>query len=208
MGYGMAATGEMGIGNTTPTSVLAALYLGLDAEDVAGRGAGLSDEAFIVKKNVIKKAIERVKNQINHDRQTMSPNRATLQNKQASDEAFKILAQAGGLEIAAMAGAFLGGVKYRMPIVIDGAISSVAALAAYRMDNRVKNFAFASHESEEITGRLALEEMGLKAPLHAEMRLGEGTGAMALFPLLDMGMAVYTNMGSFDDYNIESYKRF
>jgi cobyrinic acid a,c-diamide synthase len=198
MGYGMIATGEMGIGNTTPTSVLAAIYLGLDAEAVAGRGAGLSDEAFAIKKKIIKKAIDRVKNQPSNEKQNIS----------AAKEAFHILAQAGGLEIAAMAGAFLGGVKYRMPIVIDGAISSVAALAAYRMDNRVRNFVFASHESEEITGRLALEEMGLKAPLHAEMCLGEGTGAMTLFPLLDMGMSVYTNMGSFDDYNIESYKRF
>jgi cobyrinic acid a,c-diamide synthase len=198
MGYWFIATGEMGIGNTTPTSVLAALYLGLDSEAVAGRGAGLSDEAFAIKKRIIKKATDRVKNLLSHEKQKFS----------ASEEAFKILAQAGGLEIAAMAGVFLGGVKYRIPIVIDGAISSVAALAAYRMDNRVKNFAFASHESEEMTGRLALEEMGLKAPLHAEMCLGEGTGAMTLFPLLDMGMSVYTNMGSFDDYNIESYKRF
>jgi cobyrinic acid a,c-diamide synthase len=196
--YGMIATGEMGIGNTTPTSVLAALYLGLDAETVAGRGAGLSDEAFAIKKKIINKAIDRVKNQSFYENKNIS----------AADKTFYILAQAGGLEIAAMAGAFLGGVKYRMPIVIDGAISSVAALVAYRMDNRVKNFAFASHESEEITGRLALEEMGLKAPVHAGMRLGEGTGAMTLFPILDMGMSVYTNMGSFDDYNIESYKRF
>lgn len=188
-GYGIVATGEMGIGNTTPTSVLAALYLGLDAAQVTGRGAGLSDEGLTVKRKVIDRAIKRVR-------------------ELGMTDPFDILAQAGGLEIAGMAGAFLGGVKYRMPIVIDGAISSVAALAAYRMDNRVKAFALASHESEELTGKLALEEMGLDAPVHAGMCLGEGTGAMTLLPLLDMAAAVYTNMGRFDDYSIETYKRF
>lgn len=189
MGYGIVATGEMGIGNTTPTSALAALYLRLDAEAVTGRGAGLSDEGLALKRNVIYRTVRRVR-------------------ELGITDPFEILAQAGGLEIAGMAGAFLGGVKYRMPIVIDGAISSVAALAAYRMDERVRNFALASHESEELTGKLALEELGLEAPVHAGMCLGEGTGAMTLFPLLDMAASVYLNMGSFDDYSIEKYKRY
>ncbi|MCD7835699.1 MAG: cobyrinate a,c-diamide synthase [Lachnospiraceae bacterium] len=188
-GYGLIATGEMGIGNTTPTSVLAALYLGLTPDAVLGRGAGLSDEGLAVKREVIGRAVSRVRGL-------------------GISDAFEILAQAGGLEIAGMAGAFLGGVKYRMPIIIDGAISSVAALAAYRMDSRVRRFAFASHESNELTGRLALEEMGLKAPVHAEMCLGEGTGAMTLIPLLDMAVSVYVNMGSFEDYSIEAYQRY
>lgn len=189
MGYGIIATGEMGIGNTTSTSVLAALYMGLGAEDVTGRGAGLSDKGLELKKKVIDRAIGRVRGL-------------------GITDPFEILAQAGGLEIAGMAGAFLGGVRYRIPVVIDGAISAVAALAAYRMDKRVRDFALASHESEEITGKLALEEMGLEAPVHAGMCLGEGTGAMTLFPLLDMAASVYLNMGSFDDYSIECYKRY
>lgn len=189
MGYGIVATGEMGIGNTTPTSALAALYMGLDADAVTGRGAGLSDEGLALKRNVIDRTVRRVR-------------------ELGITDPFEILAQAGGLEIAGMAGAFLGGVKYRMPIVIDGAISSVAALAAFRMDERVRDFALASHESEELTGKLALEEMGLEAPVHAGMCLGEGTGAMTLFPLLDMAASVYLNMGSFDDYSIETYKRY
>lgn len=189
MGYGIVATGEMGIGNTTPTSALAALYLGLDAEEVTGRGAGLSDEGLRVKRTVIDRAVGRVR-------------------RLGLTDPFQVLAQAGGLEIAAMAGAFLGGVKYRVPVVIDGAISSVAALAACRMDDRVRDFAIASHESEELTGRLALKELGLCAPVHAGMCLGEGTGAMTFFPLLDMAVSVYVNMGSFDDYCIETYQRY
>lgn len=189
MGYGIVATGEMGIGNTTPTSVLAALFLHLSAEEVTGKGAGLSKEGLERKRLVVNRAIERVK-------------------KMGITDPMELLAQAGGYEIAGMAGVFLGGVQFRMPIVIDGAISSVAALAAARIDKRVKKYAIASHESEELTGKLALKELGLSAPIHAGMCLGEGTGAMALLPLIDMALSVYENMGSFTEYQITPYVRY
>ena len=107
-----------------------------------------------------------------------------------------------------MTGAFLGGMENRIPMVIDGAIAAVAALTACRIDSGVKDYLLASHVSEEPVGRLALEDMGLEALLHGRMCLGEGTGAVALFPLLDMATEVYRRMGSFEDYAIEAYERF
>ncbi len=188
LGYGIIATGEMGIGNTTPTSVLAALFLDLAAEQVTGRGAGLNDAGMIKKRRVIGQAISRVR------------------EKQLTDT-IDILAEVGGYEIAGMAGLFLGGVLYDMPIVIDGAISAVAALAAYRMDDRVPYYAIASHVSEEMTGQLALSAMHLQALLHGRMCLGEGSGAVAVLPALDMGLSVYANMGTFSDLQIDAYER-
>lgn len=189
MGYRILATGEMGIGNTTPTSALAAVFLQMEPEKVTGKGAGLSEEGLCKKCQAVKAAVERI-------------------HKKGLTDPVEILAEAGGFEIAGMAGVFLGGVKYRIPIVIDGAISSVAALTAMKIDPRVADYAIASHQSQEVTGKLALEALGAEAILHGRMCLGEGTGAMALFPLLDMAMAVYRNMGTFDEYQIEAYKRF
>lgn len=189
MGYRILATGEMGIGNTTPTSVLAAVFLNQSVENVTGRGAGLSDEGICRKCKVVMQAVNRIR-------------------KKDLTDAVEILAEAGGYEIAAMAGVFLGGMECRIPVVVDGAISAVAALSAVKIDNRVKDYLLASHVSEEPVGRLALDAMGLEAVLHGRMCLGEGTGAMALFPLLDMAVEVYKNMGSFTDYAIDPYERF
>ena len=189
MGYRIVATGEMGIGNTTCTSVLAAVFLDLTAEEVTGKGAGLSLEGIKRKRQVVGEAAKRIR------------------EKNLSDPT-DILAEAGGYEIAGMVGAFLGGVIHGIPIVIDGAISSVAALTAARIDPRVADFVLASHVSEEVTGRLALKELGGEAILHGRMCLGEGTGAVALFPLLDMALEVYKNMGTFTEYEIEPYTRF
>ena len=189
MGYRILATGEMGIGNTTPTSALAAVFLQQSPEIVTGKGAGLSEEGLHKKCQAVGAAVERIR-------------------KKGLTDPVEILAEAGGFEIAGMAGVFLGGVKYRIPIVIDGAISSVAALTAMKIDPRVADYVIASHQSHEVTGKLALEALGAEAILHGRMCLGEGTGAMAIFPLLDMAMEVYRNMGTFDDYRIEAYTRF
>lgn len=189
MGYTIIATGEMGIGNTTPTSALAAVFLNQPAEAVTGKGAGLSKEGISKKCRVVAKAAARVR-------------------EKGLTDPIDILAEAGGYEIAAMAGVYLGGVKWRLPIVIDGAISSIAALAANRIDCRAADYMLASHESNELTGKLALHALGLQAPVHGGMCLGEGTGAMTLFPLLSMAMEVYKNMGTFTEYSIEAYTRF
>lgn len=189
MGYTILATGEMGIGNTTPSSALASVFLDLPAEAVTGRGAGLSREGIRKKCKVVAAAVRRVR-------------------EKGLTDPVEILAEAGGLEIAVMTGIFLGGIKWRMPVVIDGAISSIAALTANKIDQRAVDFMLASHESGELTGRLALNALHLKAPIHAEMCLGEGTGAVTLFPLLAMAMEVYRNMGTFQEYKIEAYTRF
>ncbi|MCM1567911.1 MAG: cobyrinate a,c-diamide synthase [Roseburia sp.] len=187
-GYTIIATGEMGIGNTTPTSVLAALLLGETPETVTGKGAGLDKEGLCRKREAVRLACERVR-------------------RRGWKNPLELLAQAGGFELVMMSGIFLGGVAYGLPIVVDGAISAVAALAASKLDPRVPDFLLASHVSEEAAGRLALEALGIEAILRGRMHLGEGTGAMALFPLLDMAVEVYGSMGGFEDYGIEAYER-
>lgn len=195
MGYHILATGEMGIGNTTPTSALAAIFLQKSAEEVTGKGAGLSAEGLQKKVSVVEDVVDRVRK------------KGLLENL-GSDNALAILAEAGGYEIAAMAGVYLGGVACHMPIVMDGAISTVAALVAMHLDQRVAGIVLASHVSEERSGKLALQALGAEAFIHGRMCLGEGTGAMTVFPLLDMAVKVYENMGTFEEYEIEAYVRY
>lgn len=187
-GYTIIATGEMGIGNTTPTSALASLFLGEEPETVTGRGAGLDEEGLRKKQQAVRMACERVA-------------------RKGLEDPLELLAEAGGFEIAMMSGVFLGGVRFGIPIVVDGAISAVAALVASKLDARVPDFLLASHVSGEPAGRLALTALGAEAILHGRMHLGEGTGAVALFPLLDMAVEVYGSMGSFGDFGIEAYER-
>ena len=189
MGYEILAVGEMGIGNTTPTSALLAALLELPAEAVTGRGAGLDDAGLIRKRRVIAQALARV---------------AQTEN---ADGAKKLLAELGGLEIAGMVGVFLGAKAYAIPVVLDGAITCVAALAAQRIEPDITDYLFASHVSQEASGRLALDALGLPAVIHGRLCLGEGSGAMMLFPLLDMALSVYKNMGTFADLSIEAYSR-
>ena len=188
-GYDILLTGEMGIGNTTPTSALFSAYLGLPVEETVGRGAGLSDEGLERKRDCVRRALRRV----NHK------------------NAKQLLFELGGLEIATMAGMFLGAVEEQMPIVIDGAISTAAALAASRIceeEKAVADVTLASHVSKDGAARKALEALGLRAIIDADMSLGEGSGAVLLLPLLDAALAVYRGMGSFDDIHVEAYHRF
>lgn len=186
-GYDIIATGEMGIGNTTPASALASALLSIPAKEATGRGAGLSKEAYARKIQVVEQAVARV-------------------GKDA--DAFTLLCELGGYDIAGMTGCFLGGIRYRIPVIIDGAISSVAALVADRLDCRTKNYVIASHKSDEITGKLALKSLGLEPVIHGKMRLGEGTGAIAMLPLIEMGCRVYEQMGTFEENKIEAYEDY
>ena len=133
--------------------------------------------------------------------------RGLLENT-GSENALAVLAEIGGYEIATMAGVYLGGVQYHMPVVMDGAISAAAALAAVHLDERVKDILIASHESDEKSGKLVLQALGAEALVHGRMCLGEGTGAMTVFPILDMAVEVYKNMGTFAAYEIEPYVRY
>ena len=188
-GYDILLTGEMGIGNTTPTSALLSAYLGLPVEETVGRGAGLSDEGLERKRDCVRRALRRV----GHKNEK------------------QLLFELGGLEIATMAGMFLGAVEEQMPIVIDGAISTAAALAAsriYEEEEAVADVTLASHVSKDGAARKALEALGLRAIIDADMSLGEGSGAVLLMPMLDAALAVYRGMGSFDDIHVEAYHRF
>ena len=130
-----------------------------------------------------------------------------LARVQGTTDAKQLLAELGGLEIAGMVGVFLGARQYQIPVVLDGAITCVAALVAMRMDAEIVDYLLTSHVSEEASGRLALDALGLPAVIHGKMCLGEGSGAMMLFPLLDMAFSIYKNMGTFDDLSIEAYSR-
>lgn len=211
-GYEILAVGEMGIGNTTPTSALLAALLDLPAESVTGRGAGLNDAGLARKVQVITQALARVQGTVDA-KQSAGQERTDVKlqcgrtDVQGTPDTKQLLAELGGLEIAGMVGVFLGARQYQIPVVLDGAITCVAALTAMRMDAEIVDYLLASHVSEEASGRLALEALGLPAVIHGKLCLGEGSGAMMLFPLLDMTLSIYKNMGTFDDLSIEAYSR-
>lgn len=211
-GYEILAVGEMGIGNTTPTSALLAALLDLPAEAVTGRGAGLNDAGLARKVQVITQALARVQETVDAKQsagqeQTDVKPQCGKTDVQRTPDAKQLLAELGGLEIAGMVGVFLGARQYQIPVVLDGAITCVAALVAMRMEPETVDYLLASHVSEEASGRLALEALGLPAVIHGKLCLGEGSGAMMLFPLLDMALSIYKNMGTFDDLSIEAYSR-
>ena len=166
-GYTLIATGEMGIGNTTTSSAVASVLLDKPVEMMTGRGAGLSGEGLKRKIAAIQKAVSK--------------------NRPDPKDAIDVLAKVGGLDIAGMAGVFLGGAAMHIPVVIDGFISCVAALVAQRICPLVKDYMIASHVSKEPAASLILEALDKEAVLHGEMCLGEGSGAVALFPSLTWG---------------------
>ncbi len=184
-GYQIIATGEMGIGNTTTSSAIATVLLEVSVETVTGRGAGLSDVGLQKKVNVIKQAI--------------------IKHRPKKEDPIDVLSKVGGYDIAGLVGVFLGGAAAKVPIVMDGFISSVAALIAIRIEPKVLEYILPSHVSEEAAGGLLLETIGLKPYLTCGMCLGEGTGAVALFPILDLALAVYSKMSTFEQIAMEAY---
>ena len=181
----IAVSGEMGIGNTTTAAAVASVLLGLPPRKVTGRGAGLDSARLERKIAVIEKAV-RI-------------------NEPSPEDPLDILAKVGGFDIGAMAGLFLGGGIYGIPVIIDGMISAAAAFLAYRLAPAVKGYMLASHQSKEPAGRLLLAAIGLKPLIDAGMHLGEGTGAVMLLPLLDGALAVYRGAHRFDDIGLERY---
>lgn len=184
-GYQILCTGEMGIGNTTTSSAVAAVLLGVPVTHVTGRGSGLSDAGLGRKIKVIERAI--------------------AVNRPDPEDALDVLAKLGGFDIAGMTGVFLGGALYKIPVVIDGLISSVAAAIAARLCPNAEHAMIASHVSGEPAGSIVLDALGQRPLIHAEMRLGEGTGAVAALPLLDMALAVYHGSSVFSEIGIDAY---
>lgn len=183
-GYRLIAVGEMGIGNTTAAAALACALLGGEVEKWTGRGAGLSDAGLARKREAVKQALR--------------VNRPT--------DALDALAKVGGFEIAGMAGAFLGGAEHGVPMVVDGVISAVAALIAERIQPGTRQFLLPSHASREPATIALMEGLKLRPVIDASLALGEGTGAVMLFPLLDMAYRVYAGTHTFDSLQMEAYK--
>lgn len=186
-GYDILAMGEMGIGNTTTGSAVAAALLGCPADRIVGRGAGLSEEGLLKKRRVIERALEKY--------------------RLADADALTVLAHVGGLDIAGLAGVCIGGALYRIPVVLDGAISASAALAAERLLPGVKDFLIPSHMSREPVAKLLLKELELHPVIDADMALGEGTGAVLMLALLEPVLSVYRKQARFQDVAIEKYRR-
>lgn len=184
-GVRLLAAGEMGIGNTTTSAAAACALLGREAGALTGRGAGLSDEGL--------------------RRKVWAVETALAVNRPDPADPVDVLAKVGGFDLAGMCGVFLGGAAYRVPVLMDGLISTVAALCAVRLCPGAGKALLASHVSAEPAGRLVLEQLGKKPLITAEMRLGEGTGAVAAMPLLDMALALYRDGTTFDGCGIPAY---
>jgi len=187
-GYTLLATGEAGIGNTTTSSAILSVLLKQPVESVTGRGSGLTDEGLKRKQNAIHRAI-----QINQPK---------------AEDPLDVLCKLGGFDIAAMTGAFIGGAFCHVPVIIDGLISATAALCAVRLCPYVQGYLLPSHITAEPAGQMLMKELKLEPMIHGDMRLGEGTGAVALMPLLDMAAAVYKNAASFQDIQVEKYEKW
>ena len=177
--------GEMGIGNTTTAAAVTACLLSLSPEAVCGRGAGLSDAGLARKRQTVACALA-----------CSAPDAA---------DPIDVLAKVGGLDLAALCGAYLGAASARVPAVIDGFSSAAAALCAYRLCPRARAAMLASHVSSEPAAPAVLEALGLRAPISAGLHLGEGSGAVALLPLLDLALAVYHSGQSFAKLGIAAY---
>lgn len=186
-GYNLIATGEAGIGNTTSTAAVASVLLACSPHMITGKGSGLSDEGLARKIAAIETAI--------------------ALSKPDSSDPIDVIAKVGGFDIAAMCGTFLGGAACHVPVLVDGVISSVAALAACRLAPITRDYLVPSHMSAEPAAKMIVEELAMHPVIEAGMHLGEGCGAIAMMPLLDMSHAVYARAANFSDISVEAYDR-
>ena len=202
-GYNLFATGEMGIGNTTTSSAVLKVFTDLPIDEIVGYGSGIDDKTLEHKKNVVKKAIqvnglldffEKSKNaegkknirkeQGNMDFESKI-NFENFKTEEYQKSIINVLAKVGGLDIAGMAGTYLGCAKNRVPVVIDGFISAVSALISYKICPVSREFMIASHLSEEPGMKYIMKELDLEPMLFMNMKLGEGTGAVMMFPVIE-----------------------
>ena len=205
-GIQVIGVGEMGIGNTTTSSAVLAALTGLAVETVTGRGGGLTDAAFAKKKRVIADALKL------HGLDTQRSARQNAFRREGTDgtaeadgvpDVIDILAKVGGLDLAAMCGVFLGAAIFRIPVVIDGFISIVAALCAKRICPFSRDFMFPSHASEEIGYMRAARELKLDPWLQLNMRLGEGSGCPLAFQVLEAACVLMNDMATFEEAQID-----
>ena len=182
-GANLLGTGEMGIGNTTPSTAVLSVLGSINPCKITGNGAGTGHGGITHKVDVIRKAIE-----INHPDKT---------------DAIDVLAKVGGLEIGGMAGVMIGAAANRVPVVVDGYISTAAALIAVSIEPKVKDYLISSHASAEPGGQKASELLGIRPMLHMDMCLGEGSGAALAFPLVEAACRMMKEMATFSEVGLE-----
>lgn len=182
-GYDILGTGEVGIGNTTTSAAVLSGLTGLDVDITCGKGAGLTKEQHENKKSVIRKGLEL--------------------NKPNKDDPIDVIAKVGGFDIGGMCGLFLSAASNSKPIVVDGFISSTAALCAVKLNPLVKEYIIPSHLSGEPGAKYVMEELGLKPMLNLGMRLGEGSGCPLAFQIIEAGLYTLENMGTFEDLALD-----
>lgn len=181
-GLDIIATGEMGIGNTTSASAIAAVFTGLPVARVTGRGTGIDDRGLAAKIEVIEKAIR-----------VNQPDRL---------DALDVLARVGGFEIGGLTGLIIGAAARRVPVVVDGFISTAAALLAFELCPQVCPYLIASHLSVEVGQQAMLERIGLEPLLDLGLRLGEGTGAALAFHIIEAAVRILNEMATFSDAGV------
>lgn len=181
-GLDIVGTGDMGIGNTTASSAICAVFSGEPVEKITGRGTGLNDSQLSHKVEIIKKALSI--------------------NSPSADKPLEVLVKAGGFEIGGLAGVMLGAAANHIPVVIDGFISGAAALIATGLCPRLKDYIIASHLSVEAGHRVMLKHMGLKPLLDLDLRLGEGTGAVLGIFLAEAATRILSEMATFEQAGV------
>ncbi len=187
-GYDILAAGEMGIGNTTTSSAVASVLLNCPASAVTGKGAGLSEEGLQKKIRVIEEAVS-----------ARHPDPA---------DPVDVLARVGGFDLAGLTGICIGAGCYRMPVVLDGFITCVAALAAVRLSPELLPYLMPSHASTEPGMAAVLKELKMSPGIDMDLCVGEGSGAVLFLTLLDQAVDVYRHMTTFSENHLESYKEF
>ena len=181
-GLDILGIGDMGIGNTTPSSAIIAVFSGCRVRDVTGRGTGIENKVFDNKVKVIEKGI--------------------AVNKPNPEDPIDVLAKVGGFEIGGIAGSILAGAAMKIPVVIDGFISTAGALIATELAPLTKDYIIASHNSREVGHKVMLERMGLRPLLDLDLRLGEGTGAALGISLVEAAIKILTEMATFADAGV------
>lgn len=186
-GYEILGTGEMGIGNTSSTGACVMALTGLSPDESIGKGGGLTNEGLAHKKDVISAALKL--------------------HKPDPKDPIDVLSKVGGLDIAGLVGCFLGAAYYRMPIVIDGAISALAALMAFRLHPASADFMFASHRSKEPSFMWIMRELNMDPMIDLDMRLGEGTGCPLAFPIIGAACSMLSEMHTFEQAQLDQTYR-
>jgi nicotinate-nucleotide--dimethylbenzimidazole phosphoribosyltransferase len=181
-GLDILGTGDMGIGNTTPSSAITAVITGMGVAKVTGRGTGLDEEGWKRKVEVIQKALKI--------------------NQPDPKDPMDVLAKVGGFEIGGIAGVILAGARYRIPVILDGFISGAAALIATSLSPQAKPYLFASHQSVEQGHQIILNHLGLRPLFNLDLRLGEGTGAALGIFLVEASLKILNEMATFSEASV------